>query len=38
MTRIILALTFAVLLSGCAYERALFHCALVDHDINKRCQ
>jgi hypothetical protein len=30
------AATIAIVVSGCA-ELALVRCALVDHDVNKRC-
>lgn len=38
MTRLILAVVLAALLSGCAGEAALIRCALAQHDINRRCQ
>lgn len=38
MTRVILAAVLAALLGGCAGELALVRCALVQHDINRRCQ
>lgn len=37
MTRLIIAAVLAALLSGCAGEAALIRCALVQHDINRRC-
>jgi hypothetical protein len=38
MLRIFAAAALALaVLSGCAGERALVYCALVDHDVNRRC-
>lgn len=38
MIRIMLAAVLVALLGGCAGEVALVRCALVQHDINRRCQ
>lgn len=37
MARLFAAVALAALLSGCAGEAALIRCALVQHDINRRC-
>lgn len=37
MTRIILAAALVAILGGCAGDIALVRCALVQHDINRRC-